>query len=128
MVEPTAVGLHAIHLADIRVGDKVLVVGSGIIGLVSAMFAKMEGASKVIVSEVNEARAKKAVKLGVADGYILANDKFNESVRKVFNDKLLTEEDADLPFIVELSEYLKLYEVINDNYYSMEELVDAVWK
>ena len=82
MVEPTAVGLHAIHLADIKVGDKVLVVGSGIIGLVSAMFAKMEGASKVIVSEVNEARAKKAVKLGVADGYILANDKFAENVAK----------------------------------------------
>ncbi|MBP5408256.1 MAG: hypothetical protein J6Y42_03885, partial [Bacilli bacterium] len=54
--------------------------------------------------------------------------KFNESVRKVFNDKLLTEEDVDLPFIVELSEYLKLYEVTDDNYYSMEELVDAVWK
>ncbi len=82
MVEPTAVGLHAIHLADIKVGDKVLVVGSGIIGLVSAMFAKMEGASKVIVSEVNEARAKKAVELGVADGYILANDRFNESVKR----------------------------------------------
>ena len=31
MVEPTAVGLHAIHLADIKVGAKVLVVGGGII-------------------------------------------------------------------------------------------------
>ena len=80
MVEPTAVGLHAIHLADIKVGDKVLVIGSGIIGLVSAMFAKMEGASYVAISEVNEARAKKAVELGVADEYILANDKFNENV------------------------------------------------
>lgn len=83
MVEPTAVGLHAIHLADIKVGDKVLVIGSGIIGLTSAMFAKMEGASTVVVSEVNEARAKKAVELGVADEYILANDKFNESVNRV---------------------------------------------
>jgi 2-desacetyl-2-hydroxyethyl bacteriochlorophyllide A dehydrogenase len=81
MVEPTAVGLHAIHLADIKVGDKVLVVGSGIIGLVSAMFAKMEGASKVIVSEVNEARAKKAVELGVADGYILATGDFAQDVQ-----------------------------------------------
>lgn len=67
MVEPTAVGLHAIHLADIKVGDKVLVVGGGIIGLVSAMFAKMEGASYVAISETNEARGEKAVKLGVAD-------------------------------------------------------------
>ena len=27
MVEPTAVGLHAVHLADIKVGQKVLVIG-----------------------------------------------------------------------------------------------------
>lgn len=67
MVEPTAVGLHAVHLADIKVGDKVLVVGGGIIGLVSAMLAKKEGASLVIVSETNSARGEKAVSLGVAD-------------------------------------------------------------
>lgn len=67
MVEPTAVGLHAIHLADIKVGDKVLVIGGGIIGLVSAMFAKLEGASYVAISETNEARGKKALELNVCD-------------------------------------------------------------
>lgn len=67
MVEPTAVGLHAVHLADIKVGDSVLVIGGGIIGLVSAMFAKMEGAKRVILTETNSERGKKAVSLGVAD-------------------------------------------------------------
>lgn len=81
MVEPTAVGLHAIRLADIKVGDKVLVIGGGIIGLVSAMFAKMEGASYVAISETNESRGKKAVSLGVADEYLNALDpKFLENV------------------------------------------------
>lgn len=75
MVEPTAVGLHAIHLADIKVGDKILVIGGGIIGLVSAMFAKMEGASYVAISEPNEARGKRAVELGVADEWFDAKDK-----------------------------------------------------
>ena len=74
MVEPTAVGLHAAHLADIKVGAKVLVVGGGIIGLVSAMFAKKEGASYVVVSETNEARGNKAVSLGVADEWVNAKD------------------------------------------------------
>ena len=74
MVEPTAVGLHAIHLADIKVGAKVLVVGGGIIGLVSAMFAKLEGAEFVAVSETNEARGKKSVKLNVADDWFNAKD------------------------------------------------------
>ncbi len=80
MVEPTAVGLHAVSLADIKVSDKVLIVGGGIIGLVSAMFAKMEGASYVAVSETNPARGNKAVSLGVADEYLNALDeKFAEN-------------------------------------------------
>ena len=74
MVEPTAVGLHAIHLADIKVGAKVLVIGGGIIGLVSAMFAKMEGASYVAVTETNKARGEKAVRLNVADEWFDAKD------------------------------------------------------
>lgn len=81
MVEPTAVGLHAIHLADIKVGAKVLVVGGGIIGLVSAMFAKKEGASYVAISETNEGRGNKAVDLGIADDFFDAKDpKFMEQV------------------------------------------------
>lgn len=67
MVEPTAVGLHAVHLADIKVGDKVLVIGAGIIGLISGVLARMEGASYVAFSEANNARGEKAVRLGVAD-------------------------------------------------------------
>lgn len=74
MVEPTAVGLHAIHLANIKVGQKVLVIGGGIIGLVSAMFAKKEGASYVALSETNKARGEKAVKLGVADEWFDATN------------------------------------------------------
>lgn len=79
MVEPTAVGLHAIHLADIKVGQKVLVVGGGIIGLVSAMFAKKEGASYVALSETNKARGEKAVELGVADEWLDANSSMIET-------------------------------------------------
>jgi len=74
MVEPVAVGLHAIHLADIKVGETVLVVGGGIIGLTSAMFAKMEGAKYVAVSETNPKRGQKAVDLGVADAWFDATD------------------------------------------------------
>lgn len=74
MVEPTAVALHAIHLADIKVGDKVLVIGSGIIGMLCAMFAGMEGASYVAISEANTSRGRKATRLGVADRCYDAKD------------------------------------------------------
>ena len=81
MVEPTAVGLHAAHLGRIAVGDDVLVIGGGIIGLVSAMFAELEGASRVILTETNEERGRKSVKLGVADEWY--NDLDSDLVPKM---------------------------------------------
>ena len=72
MVEPMAVGLHAAHLGRIAVGDDVLIIGGGIIGLASAMFAKKEGAEYVALTETNEARGEKSVSLGVADEWFNA--------------------------------------------------------
>lgn len=74
MVEPLAVGLHAAHLGRIAVGDDVLVIGAGIIGLASAEFAKKEGASYVAITETNKARGQKTVDLKVADEYYDASD------------------------------------------------------
>ena len=74
MVEPSAVALHAVDLANVKIGSKVLVIGAGIIGQLTAMFAKMNGASYVAISEANEKRAEKAVRLGVADEYFYALD------------------------------------------------------
>lgn len=74
MIEPAAVSLHAIDLADIEIGDSVLVIGAGIIGDLAAMFAKLNGASYVTISETNAKRGEKAVKLGCADEWFDAKD------------------------------------------------------
>ena len=103
MVEPTAVGLHAVHLADIRVGDKVLVVGGGIIGLVSAMFAKLEGAEFVAISETNPARGEKSVKLGVADEWFDAKD-------EKFLTNILTEVPSGFDVVIDCSGNTKAVE------------------
>ena len=83
MVEPSAVALHAVNLAHLKIGSKVLVIGAGIIGQLTAMFAKMNGASYVAVSEANPKRGEKAVKLGAADEYFYALDQdWVKNVRK----------------------------------------------
>lgn len=69
MVEPSAVALHAINLADIKIGDSVLIVGGGIIGLMSAEFARMAGASYIAILETNKKRGKKAVSYGKINEY-----------------------------------------------------------
>lgn len=74
MVEPSSVSLHAINLADVKVGDKVLIVGGGIIGLMAAEFAKKDGASYVALLETNEQRGKKALSYGFVDEYYNALD------------------------------------------------------
>lgn len=84
MIEPAAVGLHAVHLANVKVGSKVLIIGGGIIGLVSALFAKMEGASYVAMTETNPARGEKAIKLGVVDEYF---DALNENLLATLMEK-----------------------------------------
>lgn len=74
MIEPTAVSLHAVNLANIHVGEKVLIVGGGIIGLMCAELAKKNGATKVVLLETNEKRAQKALSFGYVDEYYNSND------------------------------------------------------
>lgn len=80
MVEPAAVGLHAVNLANIKKGDNVLVIGAGVIGLMSAMFAKKAGANIVAISETNRKRIEKGIEINAADEFIYAEDlnKYND--------------------------------------------------
>lgn len=74
MVEPSAVSLHAVNLADVKVGDRVLVIGAGIIGMMAAEFAKLDGASYVGLVEVNPQRGEKAKSFGFVDEYFDGKD------------------------------------------------------
>lgn len=64
MCEPLAVGVHAVTRANIRLGQTVLVTGSGPIGLMSLMAAKAAGAGTVIVTDIAAERLKMAKECG----------------------------------------------------------------
>ncbi|OGO79559.1 MAG: alcohol dehydrogenase [Clostridiales bacterium GWB2_37_7] len=64
LVEPLAVGLHATDLGGVKLGDTVLIYGSGCIGLVTLLAGKAKGASKIIVVDVLKNRLETAMKLG----------------------------------------------------------------
>lgn len=74
MVEPAAVGYRAANISGIKKGDRALVIGGGIIGLLTAMFLRLKGASYICLTETNPARGEKSVKLGVADEWFDALD------------------------------------------------------
>lgn len=67
MVEPLAVGLHAVDMARMPRGATVLVVGAGPVGLATMLWAKFLGARHVIVSERAEVRRGMAARFGATD-------------------------------------------------------------
>ena len=67
LIEPFTVGLHAVSMADIQKGDKILVLGGGIIGLTVAEWVRGYGVAEVVVTEMNEAKVDIIAGLGVAD-------------------------------------------------------------
>ncbi|HJW40625.1 MAG TPA: alcohol dehydrogenase catalytic domain-containing protein [Rhizomicrobium sp.] len=67
MVEPLAVGLHAVDMARMPRGATVLVIGAGPVGLATTLWAKFLGARHVIVSERADVRKQMAARFGATD-------------------------------------------------------------
>ena len=63
-VEPTAVALHAVHRAQAGPGQTGLVIGAGIIGLLTIQALKAAGCRRVYASDLSEARLQLALELG----------------------------------------------------------------
>ena len=61
-VMPT--GYHAARVADVKPGDKVVVIGDGAVGQCAVIAAKMSGASQIILMSRYEDRQKMALESG----------------------------------------------------------------
>lgn len=82
MVEPLAVGLHAVAKSGMKFGDTVLVIGAGPVGLATMLWAKFLGAKHIIVSEKADVRKKMAARFGATDA-IDPGKSLNEQVEKI---------------------------------------------
>jgi len=64
LVEPLTVALHGVRRSRLKVGDRVMVMGTGPIGLLVLQCARLAGARMVVVTEVDPTRAALARRLG----------------------------------------------------------------
>lgn len=64
LVEPLAVGLHAVRLSKVRPGDVVAILGAGPIGLMTLLWARQAGPLVLYVSEMSPQRTAAALQLG----------------------------------------------------------------
>jgi 2-desacetyl-2-hydroxyethyl bacteriochlorophyllide A dehydrogenase len=64
LIEPVSCAVHGIHRLEPRLGDTVLIVGAGTMGLLLLQLALRGGASRVAVMDLNTQRLTLAEKLG----------------------------------------------------------------
>lgn len=65
LVEPLAIGRHSIVASGFKEGQTALICGAGPIGLAILLLLRVMGASRVIVTEIQESRLAHARKFGV---------------------------------------------------------------
>jgi L-iditol 2-dehydrogenase len=67
MLEAVSVALHAVRISPDPVGKTALVIGAGMIGLLTLQAAKAAGCSRVFISDVDETRLELAKKIGAEE-------------------------------------------------------------
>lgn len=86
MTEPLACVINSINQTHIELGQDVVVIGGGVMGLLHVLCAKKSGA-RVIVSETDAARRKFALELGADDVIDPMADDAVEKVKELTNGK-----------------------------------------
>lgn len=85
-IEPLGCVIRGQRIANIKKGDTVLIIGSGISGLLHTQLAKLKGA-KVIATDINDYRIESAKKFG-ADFAINAKEDVPKRVKEVNENRL----------------------------------------
>ena len=80
-VMPT--GYHAARVADVKPGDKVVVIGDGAVGQCAVIAAKMRGASQIVLMSRHEDRQKMALESGATAVVAERGEKGIDKVREI---------------------------------------------
>lgn len=83
IVEPAAVAAYGLQKSGIKLGDTILISGAGPIGLLTAQVALAMGASQIFVSDVSQARLKKAKEIGATHIFDATKDNIPQKVKEL---------------------------------------------
>ena len=87
LIEPLACVVRGQRLARIEPGQTVVVIGSGISGLLHILLARASGAGKIIATDISEYRMEMAGKFG-ADSVISAHDDLPSHLHRLNDNRL----------------------------------------
>ena len=88
-IEPLACVLRGQRLANLRKGDTVLVIGSGISGLLHIQLAKLNGAKRIVATDIAASRLEAAKRFGA--GHAINAKEYASEKFKSLNDGYLAD-------------------------------------
>lgn len=87
LTEPASVALHGILLNDFKGGDTVAVVGAGTIGVLTAMWVNVLGASRVVLFDIDDDRLALAKEITGCEGVNTMKEKPEDAVKRLTGGK-----------------------------------------
>ncbi|ORM71187.1 NAD(P)-dependent alcohol dehydrogenase [Pantoea rwandensis] len=84
LVEPLAVGIHAVRESGIKMGQSATILGSGCIGLVTLLSLKAAGVDDITVVDIHDIRLEKAKELGARHLINASNTDMISAVKDVY--------------------------------------------
>jgi L-iditol 2-dehydrogenase len=69
MIEPISIAVHAVRITPVTVGDTAVVVGSGMIGLLTVQAARIAGCTRVFAVDLDDAKLELAKSLGADEAF-----------------------------------------------------------
>ena len=87
LIEPLAVGMHALRISGFSVGDCAVVAGCGPIGLGVIMCAKIAGASQIIASDMLDFNLDLAKKMGATHPIHVGRENLCDAVKEITQGK-----------------------------------------
>ena len=67
LIEAVSIGVHAVSITPIKLGDTVVMVGVGMIGSVTLQAAKAAGCARIIAVDTDDAKLARAESIGATD-------------------------------------------------------------
>ncbi|XP_074647632.1 sorbitol dehydrogenase-like [Tubulanus polymorphus] len=83
LAEPLSCGIHACRRAGVSLGDKVLVLGAGPIGIICMLVAKSMGASEILITDIDAERLNFAKKVGADHTLLIEKQQIPELVETI---------------------------------------------
>lgn len=67
LIEAVSIGVHAVSITPVKLGDTAVIMGAGMIGLVTLQAAKAAGCTRIIAIDVDDLKLERAKAMGATD-------------------------------------------------------------